>query len=289
MKLHRTVLFAICEFDFVCIVLIWFVWELVILSKRQMLLIFQAWGIAYVGHGTAFCTVKTFSAVMGQCLLGVTVSRDRVDKSDSCLEQIFSDPNQRLLTLSILPSFLLSVGVTVSRNRVANSDSCLKQTFSDPNQTLLTLSILASFPLSVGVTVSRDRVANSDSCLEQTFGDPNQRLLTLSILPSFLLSMAQTTGLRQNVCRFKSPTSGWLTFSCSNLLDVMNAIIDIPRRWSAAARVVANSTLVCMTVGTCMGKRLHVQPSHPALGEHQAFSWKTLTNTHEWQTCGRQR
>ena len=54
-------------------------------------------------------------------------------------------------------------------------------------------------------------------------------------------------------------------------------LLKSPRR-STVARVVDNTALVCMTVGTGGEKWSQVQPSHPALDEPQGFSWRTLTD-----------
>ena len=95
-----------------------------------------------------------------------------------------------------------------------------------------------------------------------------------TVIMGFLLALARTQELKQNVCLVRK-FHVRITFRCTNLHDMTNPILEIPKSQSAAARVGegrGNTALVCMTIYTSMGKQLRTLPSHPTLGEPEVFS-----------------
>ena len=74
-------------------------------------------------------------------------------------------------------------------------------------------------------------------------------------------------------------TNSVIAVMCSNPHDMANSIIVTPEIKAQTTGVTASNTaLVCVTVCTGVGKRLHTLPSHPRLGEPLGLDGGTLTS-----------
>ena len=89
------------------------------------------------------------------------------------------------------------------------------------------------------------------------------------------------SGIKRNVCCVKSSMSGLL--SAIVVFMTWQAPLLKSTDWSAAARKAGNIALTRTAVDTCVGKWLHILPSHQALGEPQGWSPWTLT-MNNWAT-----